>query len=85
MMQRYVRLYLAFAKNSILDSLEYRLSFTVWSIATVLLAVVYVLSIQFIFAHVQSVAGWRMEQMLVLAATVMIVDGIVESISSAKT
>ena len=80
MMQRYVRLYLAFAKNSILDSLEYRLSFTVWSIATVLLAVVYVLSIQFIFAHVQSVAGWHMEQMLVLAATVMIVDGIVESI-----
>lgn len=79
-MQRYARLYLAFVKNSTLTALEYRLSFMIWSTATILLAVVYVLSVQFIFAHVQTIAGWRMEQMLVLAATVMIVNGIVESI-----
>lgn len=79
-MQRYARLYLAFVKNSTLTALEYRLSFTIWTIATILLAVVYVLSLEFIFAHVQTIAGWRMEQMLVLAATVMIVNGIVESI-----
>ena len=79
-MQRYARLYVAFAKNSILNALEYRLSFTIWSIATICYAIVYVASIQFIFAHVQTIGGWRLEQMLVLAATVMIVDGIVESI-----
>ena len=79
-MQRYGRLYLAFAKNSFLNALEYRLSFTVWSIATICYAVVYVASIQIIFGHVQTIGGWRVEQMLVLAATVMIVDGIVESI-----
>ena len=67
-------------KNSILNALEYRLSFTIWSIATICYAIVYVASIQFIFAHVQTIGGWRLEQMLVLAATVMIVDGIVESI-----
>ena len=79
-MQRYARLYVAFAKNSFLNALEYRLSFIIWSIATICYAIVYVASIQFIFAHVQTIGGWRLEQMLVLAATVMIVDGIVESI-----
>ena len=79
-MVRYGRLYVAFAKNSILNALEYRLSFTVWSIATICYAIVYVSSIQFIFGHVQTIGGWRVEHMLVLAATVMIVDGIVESI-----
>ena len=53
-MQRYARLYVAFAKNSILNALEYRLSFTIWSIATICYAIVYVASIQFIFAHVQT-------------------------------
>lgn len=79
-MERYARLYLAFAKNSFLNALEYRLSFTIWSVATICYAVVYVASVQIIFGHVQTIGGWRMEQMLVLAATVMIVDGIVESI-----
>jgi ABC-2 type transport system permease protein len=79
-MERYARLYLAFAKNSFLNALEYRLSFTVWSIATICYTAVYVASIQIIFNHVQTIGGWRVEQMLVLAATVMIVDGIVESI-----
>ena len=69
-----------FAKNSFLNALEYRLSFTVWSIATICYTAVYVASVQIIFNHVQTIGGWRVEQMLVLAATVMIVDGIVESI-----
>lgn len=79
-MNRYLRLYAAFAKNSILNALEYRLSTVVWSVATILYSAVYVASIHFIFGHVQAIAGWRMEHMLVLAATVMLVDGIVETI-----
>ncbi len=79
-MVRYLRLYAAFAKNSILNALEYRLSTAVWSVSTIFYAAVYVASIHFIFGHVQTIAGWRMEHMLVLAATVMIVDGIVETI-----
>ncbi len=79
-MRRYLRLYMACAKISILNSLEYRLSATIWGIATILFAIVYVSSIQFIFGHVQTIAGWRVEQMLVLAATVMIVDGLVETV-----
>lgn len=54
-------------RNSLMSHLEYRFSFIMWSITSILWIMLTLISIEFIFGHVNSIAGWTKNQMLLIA------------------
>ena len=74
-MRRYLRLYLAFARNCIIREMEYRVSFLLRAAGSVADGILPVIFLTFVFRHVKAVAGWTVDQMLLLMGTYTLIEG----------
>jgi ABC-2 type transport system permease protein len=74
-MRRYIRLYLAFARNCFVRELEYRVSFALRALGSVAEGALPILFLTFVFRQVRAVAGWSGDQMLLLMGTYTLVEG----------
>ncbi|MSS73738.1 MAG: hypothetical protein EXS64_19955 [Candidatus Latescibacteria bacterium] len=83
-MRRYIRLYIAFARNCFVRELEYRLSFILRAIGSVTEGVLPVVFIALVFRQVQAVAGWTVDQMLLLMGTYTLVEGTLSTLFGAN-
>lgn len=83
-MRRYVRLYIAFARNCFVRELEYRLSFVLRAFGSAAEGVLPVVFLAFVFRQVQAVAGWTVDQMLMLMGTYTLVEGALSTLFGAN-
>ena len=74
-MRRYLRLYLAFARNCIIREMEYRVSFLLRAAGSVADGILPVIFLTFVFRHVKAVAGWTVDQMFLLMGTYTLIEG----------
>lgn len=71
-MWRYLKIYKAFFKNSIIAEAQYRVNFFLLIIMSLSWGLVYVFLYVFIFKHIDQVGDWTYERSLVLAATFLL-------------
>lgn len=71
-MWRYLKIYKAFFKNSIIAEAQYRANFILLIIINIGWALVYIFLYVFIFNHIDQVGDWTYERSLILAATFLI-------------
>ena len=83
-MRRYIRLYIAFARNCFVRELEYRLSFVLRAIGSAAEGILPVAFIALVFRQVQAVAGWTVDQMLLLMGTYTLLEGTLSTLFGAN-
>lgn len=83
-MKRYIRLYLAFARNCFVREMEYRLSFLLRAVGSIAEGVMPVVFMTFLFRQVRAVAGWSVDQMLLLLGTYTLVEGVLSTVFGAN-
>jgi ABC-2 type transport system permease protein len=71
---RYLRVWLASARYSVIRTLMFRGDFFIWSMVELLWMSVNLLLISVIFDHTDSVAGWSKYEMLLLVGTAMLIQ-----------
>lgn len=69
---RYLRLWLACARYSVIRTMMFRLDFTMWALVELFWMAVNVSMIYVIYAHTESVAGWTKYEMLLLIGSAML-------------
>jgi len=70
----YLRLWLACARYSIVRTMMFRFDTLMWAMVELLWMSVNVLTIEIIYRHTDSIAGWNKYQMLLLIGTAMIMQ-----------
>jgi ABC-2 type transport system permease protein len=73
-MTRYLQIWLASARYSIVRTLMFRFDFFLWALVELFWMSVNVLMIAVIYRHTDSVAGWNKYEMLLLVGTSMLVQ-----------
>jgi ABC-2 type transport system permease protein len=71
---RYLRVWLASARYSIVRTMMFRFDFIMWSLVEFFWMAVNVLMIEVIYRHTQSIAGWNEYEMLLLVGTSMVIQ-----------
>lgn len=74
-MERYARLYVAFIRNCLAKELEYRTSFVLRSAGNLLQAGLSILFLSFVFRHVRAIAGWTVDECILLTGTFLLLQG----------
>jgi ABC-2 type transport system permease protein len=72
----YLKLYSQFIKTSFSSLLIFRKNFVVHFFTTIMWTVYYFFSIEIIFMHTDSIAGWTKGEVLFLVATLFLIDGL---------
>ena len=73
-MSRYLEIWLASARYSIVRTLMFRFDFFLWAMVELFWMAVNILMISVIYRHTDSVAGWNKYEMLLLVGTSMLVQ-----------
>jgi ABC-2 type transport system permease protein len=73
-MTRYLQIWLASARYSIIRTLMFRGDFFIWSLVELFWMTVNLLTIEVIYGHTQSIAGWSKYQMILLLGTSMLIQ-----------
>lgn len=73
-MLRYLQIWLASARYSIVRTLMFRGDFFVWSLVELFWMSVNLLTIEVIYGHTQSIAGWNKYEMILLLGTSMLIQ-----------
>ncbi len=73
-MSRYLQIWLASARYSIVRTLMFRMDFFVWSLVELFWMSVNLLMIAVIYGHTSSIAGWSKYEMLLLVGTALLVQ-----------
>ena len=79
-LRRYLRMYWSFLKNCLIREMEFRWNFLLYSFINLIWAALALLTFVFIFNHVTTVAGWTLEQMLLLTATFYFFDRVFDAL-----
>lgn len=66
-MKRYLKIYLYLARYCLLGDLEFRLNFFLWTISNTVWSLLTVVTVQFVYNQVDSIAGWDKNDAYVLA------------------
>lgn len=74
-MRRHARLYAAFVRNCLAKELEYRTSFVLRSAGNLLQAGLSILFLSFVFRHVKAIAGWTVDEGILLTGTFLLLQG----------
>lgn len=72
----YIKLYSQFFKTSFSSLLIFRKNFVVHFFTTIMWTAYYLFSIEIIFMHTDSIAGWAKGEVLFLVATLFLIDGL---------
>lgn len=75
-MKRYFVIALQFFKNGLMSQLAYRFETITWSVMSILWIVLMMLSIEFVFGQVHTIAGWSRDQVLLLASVEALFVGV---------
>lgn len=75
-MKRYLRIYKAFLKNSVMAESQYRGNFFLLILLNFGWALVYIFLYTFIFKNIDQVGDWTYERSLVLAATFLLITAL---------
>ncbi|MBI4531746.1 MAG: ABC-2 family transporter protein [Candidatus Latescibacteria bacterium] len=81
-MNRYLRVYTAFLRNCLAKELEYRTSFILRAVGNLAHGAVSLLFLSLVFRHVQAIAGWTINQGILLMGTFLLFQGILGFIFS---
>lgn len=73
-MTRYLQIWLASARYSIVRTMMFRGDFFIWSLVELVWMAVNLLTIEVIYAHTQALAGWNKYEMILLVGTSMLVQ-----------
>ncbi len=73
-MIRYLHIWLASARYSIIRTLMFRGDFFVWSLVELFWMSVNLLTVSVIYEHTQSIAGWNKHEMILLLGTSMLIQ-----------
>lgn len=73
-MLRYLKIWLASARYSIVRTLMFRGDFLIWSVVELLWMAVNLLTISVIYEHTNSIAGWNKYEMILLLGTSMLIQ-----------
>lgn len=73
-LSRYLRIWLASAKYSLVRATMFRGDLAVWALVELLWITVNVIMVVVIYSHTQTVAGWTMYEMLLLVGTSMLIQ-----------
>jgi ABC-2 type transport system permease protein len=81
-MKRYLRLYTAFLRNCLVRELEYRTSFILRAIGNFAWGVISLMFLSFVFRLVRAIAGWTLDQGILLMGTFLLFQGVLGFIFS---
>lgn len=84
-MLRYLNIWLASVRYSIVRTLMFRGDFLVWSLVEFCWMGVNLLLIEVIYRHTQSIAGWNKYEMMLLVGTSMLVQRLLMGFSGAAS
>lgn len=73
-MLRYLQIWLASARYSVVRTMMFRGDFIIWSIVELLWMSVNLLTISVIYEHTRSIAGWNKYEMILLLGTSMLIQ-----------
>ncbi|HVU32917.1 MAG TPA: ABC-2 family transporter protein [Opitutaceae bacterium] len=73
-MVHYLKIWLASARYSIVRTLMFRGDFFIWSLVELFWMSVNLLTIEVIYGHTQSIAGWNKYEMILLLGTSMLIQ-----------
>lgn len=77
--KRYLKLYFYFFKASLIREGQFRFNFYLTSLTNFLWGLVYLILYKFIFGYITEVGGWHYENLLVLAATFLLVNSLAKA------
>jgi len=73
-MLRYLRIWLASARYSVVRTMMFRFDFIMWTLVELLWMAVNILLVAVIYRHTDSIAGWSQYEMLLLVGTAMLIQ-----------